>query len=82
MATIIPEVAAQVVALIEDGRSRRYIAQLLDLSVPTVQCAYTRYLETNSFQRRSGSGCPRIIDGNDNQFIILNSLRDHHQIAV
>jgi len=50
MATITPEVAAQVVALIEDGRSRRYVAQSLDLSVSAVQRAYTRCLETSGIR--------------------------------
>lgn len=52
MATINPDKAAQVVALIEESRSRRYIAKTLDMSVSTMQRAYARYLDTNSFQRR------------------------------
>ena len=82
MTTINPEKAAQVVALIEDGRSRRYVAEALDLSVSTVQRAYARYLDTNSFQRRSGSGRPRCTTDNDDRFIVLNSLRDRHRTAV
>lgn len=82
MATISPEKAAQVVALIEDGRSRRYVAEALDLSVSTVQRAYARYLETNSVQRRPGSGRPRCTNENDDRFIVLNSLRDRHRTAV
>ena len=62
MATITPEVAAQVVALIEDGRSRRYVSRSLNLSVSSVQRSYNRYLETNSFQQRPGSGRPRVTD--------------------
>lgn len=82
MATITPEKAAQVVALIEDGRSRRYVAEALDLSVSTVQRAYARYLDTNSFKRRPGSGRPRRTNENDDRFIVLNSLRDRHRTAV
>lgn len=81
MVTITPEVAAQVVALIEDGRSRRYVARSLNLSVSTMQRSYNRYLETNSFQRRPSSGRPRITDEHDDRFV-LNSLRDRHQTAV
>ncbi|XP_018306453.1 uncharacterized protein [Mycetomoellerius zeteki] len=82
MATINAEMAAQVVALIEDGRSRRYVAEALDLSVSTVQRACARYLETNSFQRKPGSGRPRCTNNNDDRFIVLNSLRDRHRTSV
>jgi len=44
--------------------------------------AYARYLDTNSFQRRSGSGRPRCTTDNDDRFIVLNSLRDRHRTAV
>ena len=37
MATINPEKAAQVVALIEDSKNQKYVAEVLDLSVSTVQ---------------------------------------------
>lgn len=82
MSTINPEKAAQVVALIEDGRSRRYVAEALNLSVSTVQRAYARYLDTNSFQRRPGSGRPRCTNDEDDRYVVSNSLRDRHRTAV
>ncbi|EFN85118.1 Transposable element Tcb2 transposase, partial [Harpegnathos saltator] len=51
-------------------------------SVSAVQRGYTRNLETNSFQRRSVSGRLHITDERDDQFIVLNSLRNRHQTAV
>ncbi|XP_011705783.1 PREDICTED: uncharacterized protein LOC105460978 [Wasmannia auropunctata] len=71
----------QLLALIEDGRSRRYVAEALDLSVSTVQRAYAKYLETNSFQRRPLER-PQCTNNNDDRFIVLNSLRDRHRTAV
>lgn len=47
-----------------------------------VQHAYIRYLDTNSFQRKPGSGRPRDTNDEDNRYIILNSLKDRYRTAV
>lgn len=60
---------------------RRHVAEAFHLSVSTVQRAHARNLDTNSFQRRLGSGRPRC-NNDDDRFIVLNSLRERHQTAV
>lgn len=82
MATISPETAAQVVALTESGLSRRDVARALDLSVSTVQRTYSRFVETNSYHRRAGSGRPRCTNDIDDRFIISTALRDRYKTSV
>ncbi|EFN66072.1 hypothetical protein EAG_00047, partial [Camponotus floridanus] len=47
---------AQVVALINDGRSQRYVANFLNVPRTTIQRVYNRYAETGGYNRRPGSG--------------------------
>jgi hypothetical protein len=49
---LLPEIAAQIVALNNDGRSVRYIAQHLNIPRSTVQDALSRFRETHGFTRR------------------------------
>jgi transposase len=49
---MLPEIAAQIVALNNDGRSVRYIAQHLNIPRSTVQDALSRFRETHGFTRR------------------------------
>jgi orotate phosphoribosyltransferase-like protein len=49
---MLPEIAAQIVALNNDGRSVRYIAQNLNIPRSTVQDALSRFRETHGFTRR------------------------------
>lgn len=53
------EKVAQVVALINDGRSQYYVANFLNVPRTTVQRVYYRYVETGGYNRRPGSGRPR-----------------------
>ena len=48
--------AAKVVALVEDGRSKRYVAERLAIGRTRVQRIYQRFQETGSLERRTGSG--------------------------
>jgi hypothetical protein len=53
LCTMLPEITAQIVALNNDGRSVRYIAQHLNIPRSTVQNALSRFRETHGFTRRS-----------------------------
>jgi hypothetical protein len=52
LCTMVPEIAAQIVALNNDGRSVRYIAQHLNMPRSTEQDALLRFRETHGFTRR------------------------------
>jgi hypothetical protein len=52
LCTMLPEIAVQIVALNNDGRSVRYIAQHLNIPRSTVQDALWRFRETHGFTRR------------------------------
>jgi hypothetical protein len=49
---MLSEIAAQIIALNNDGRSVRYIAQYLNIPQSTVQDALWRFRETHVFTRR------------------------------
>jgi hypothetical protein len=51
LCTMLPEIAAQIVVLNNDGRSVRYIAQHLNIPRSTVQDALSRFRETHGFTR-------------------------------
>lgn len=76
------EDAARAVALVEDGRSLRYVAQLLNCAPSTISRILQRYRELGSYTRRSGSGRRRSTSARDDQFLRLNVLRDRHTTAV
>lgn len=75
-------VAAQIIALVEDGRSQRYAARTLGLPETTVRRAVQRYRETGSYVRRPGSGRPRATVPADDRFIVMQSLRNRFQSSV
>lgn len=77
-----PEQAARVVALIEDGRSMRYVARLLNVNVSTIQRTYQRYRELGTYSRRHGSGRRRATSDRDDQYLRLQVLRNRHTTAV
>lgn len=76
------EIVARIVALIEDGRSQRYVSRALGIPRTTVQDAWNRYLETGSCTRRAGSGRRRATTTVDDRFVVLNALRDRRSTAV
>ncbi|EFN61147.1 hypothetical protein EAG_00087, partial [Camponotus floridanus] len=45
---------AQVIALLEDGRSQRYVADRFNVSRSVVARAWIRYQDTGLYQRRRG----------------------------
>lgn len=73
---------AQVVALIQDGRSQRYVSRTLGIPRTTVQDAWNRFLETGRFARRAGSGRKRATTVVDDRFIVHNTLRNRRSTAV
>jgi transposase len=70
------EISAQIVALNNDGRSMRYIAQHLNIARSTVQDTLSRFRETNEFTRRPGSGRRRSTNARNDRFLHLSVLRD------
>ena len=74
--------AAKVVALVEDGRSQRYVAERLAIGRTRVQRIYQRFQETGSLERRAGSGRKKATSQRDDRFIVSKVLRDRHTTAV
>lgn len=66
---------ARAVALLEDGRSMRYVANQLH-STPSVICrAWHRYQETGTYSRRIGQGRKRKTTPRDDRYIVISCLR-------
>jgi transposase len=70
------EISSQIVALNNDGRNVRYIAQHLNIARSTVQDTLSRFSGTNEFTRRPGSGRRRSTNARDDRFLHLSVLRD------
>lgn len=66
----------------EDGRSHRYVARLLNVSHSTIQRVLGRFRETGRNTRRPGCGRKRKSVALDDRFLILTSLRDRHLTSV
>jgi transposase len=71
-----PEEVAKAVALSEDGRSVRYIADALGFPRSTVNNVIRRFNQTGSYKRRLGSGPKRCTDERDDHFMRMRVLRD------
>jgi transposase len=71
-----PEEVAKAVALSEDGRSVRYIAEALGFPRSTVNNVIRRFNQTGSYKRRPGSGPKRCTDERDDRFMRMCVLRD------
>ena len=69
--------AAKAVALVEDGRSYRYVAEVLGTSHSSVQRA-----KENSGNSISMTGRKRKTSLNDDRFIIMQILRNRHTSAA
>lgn len=76
------EDCAKAVALVEDGRSQRYVARVLNVSRSTVQRVLERFRETGRNARRPGCGRKRKTTANDDRFLVLNTLRNRHLTSV
>ena len=70
------EDVARAVALNDDGRDIRYIANVLGRARSTIHDAISRFRETGEYVRRPGSGRARVTNQRDDHFITLTALRD------
>ena len=77
-----PENVAKAVALNEDGRSIRYISNVLGVARNTVNYAIRRYNETGEYGRRQGSGRPRCTNERDDRYAVSTVLRNRHLPAT
>jgi transposase len=75
------EQAAMAIALLNDGRSQRYVARRLEINQSTVSRIAQRYQETGELKRRSGQGRKRVTSQADDRFVLLTSLRNRHLTA-
>lgn len=73
---------AKIVALIEDGHNKSYVARTLGFARTSVQDAWNRYLETGNLTRRQGSGRKRKTTVADDRFLAVRSLRDRRATSV
>lgn len=76
------EDVARGVALIDDGRSIRYAANAIGVPYETLRDAVRRFRETGSYNRRPGSGRPRVTEPRDDRFLTLRILRNRHLTVV
>jgi transposase len=79
---LIPSDTARAIALIQDGRSKYYVARVLGVSRCTIQRAVKRFPETKGYTRRVGSGRKRSTTARDDHFLILTILRNMNTTAV
>jgi transposase len=54
------EQAAMAIALLNDGRSQRYVTRTLEMNQSTVSRIAQRYQETGELKRRSGQGRKKV----------------------
>ncbi|KAF2904204.1 hypothetical protein ILUMI_01973 [Ignelater luminosus] len=76
------EDCAKTVALVEDGRSPRYMARVLNVSHFTIQKVLAHFRETGRNIRKPGCGRNRKTTANDDRFRFLNTLRNRHLTSV
>lgn len=70
------EDVVRAVALNDDGRNIRYIANVLGEAKSTVHDAISRFRQTGEYSRRQGSGRKRKTNMHDDRFMVLTALRD------
>ncbi|PSN56146.1 hypothetical protein C0J52_03341 [Blattella germanica] len=76
-----PENVAKAVVLNEDGRSIRYISNVLGVARNTVNYAIRRYNETGEYGRQ-GSGQPWCTNERDERYAVSTILRNRHLPAT
>ncbi|PSN46860.1 hypothetical protein C0J52_13687 [Blattella germanica] len=76
-----PENVAKAVALNEDGRSMRYISNVLGVARNTVNYAIRRYNETGEYGRRQGSGQPRCTNERDDRYAWFISTEPEGEVS-
>jgi transposase len=77
-----PSDTARAIALIQDGRSKYYVARVLGVSRCSIQRAVKRFSETKGYTRRVGSGRKRSTTDRDDHFLNLTILRNRDTTAV
>lgn len=70
------EDCVRAVFLSDQGRTQRQVSEELGLSLSAVQRLLKRYRETNSYERKPGSGKTRCTTARDDRSLVLQSLRD------
>ncbi|KAJ4436486.1 hypothetical protein ANN_16517 [Periplaneta americana] len=73
---------ARAVALYDDGRSVRYIANVMNMARSTTHDAIKRYRETLEYTRRPGSGRPRATNPNEDRYMVFRVLRERNLPAI
>jgi transposase len=68
----------RIITLVEDGRSQRYVANLVGVNQSTVSRVVSRYQETGGFERRPVQGRPKATTPADNRFLSIQALRRRH----
>jgi len=67
---------AQVIVLLEEGRSQRYVANRFHVSQSVVSRAWARYQETGHYQRRRGQGRRRVTSIREDRRIVNMALTE------
>jgi transposase len=75
------EEAVQALALLQDGRSQRYVARVLGVNHSTIVRLAQRHQETGSVDRRPGQGRRRVTSVRHDRFLRLTALRTRHCTA-
>ncbi|KAL3282907.1 hypothetical protein HHI36_006065 [Cryptolaemus montrouzieri] len=65
----------RIAILLEEGRSKRYVTNLLNVNQSTLSRAINRYHETGEYGRRAGQGRNRITTPVDDRWLRLTVLR-------
>ncbi|KAJ4440345.1 hypothetical protein ANN_08484 [Periplaneta americana] len=73
---------ARAVAVYDDGRSVRYIANVMNMARSTTHDAIKRYRETLEYTRRPDSGRPRATNPNEDRYMVLRVLRERNLPAT
>lgn len=71
----------RIITLIEDGRSQRQVANLLEINQSSVSRVVARYRETGGYERRPVPGRPHCTTRADDRFLSLQALRRRHVTA-
>ncbi|KAJ4426246.1 hypothetical protein ANN_27058 [Periplaneta americana] len=76
------EDVARAVALYDDGRSVRYIANVMNMARSTTHDAIKRHREILEYTRRRGSGRPKANNPNEDRYMVLRVLRKRNLPAT
>lgn len=74
--------AAHEVALVKDGRSQRYIVQVLEISQSCVRRNWSRFLKTDSYCQPPGKVLHRCTSARGDYFFTLSMLQNWSLTAI